>query len=87
MLIFFSAFPNQTPLSICLIFFLFFVLWFSGLTHQRNVASELNEMSVYSSSLQASTEEDTYSPVNDKEKEDPQNGTYIGLADKNDPQI
>uniref|UniRef100_H3CQ15 Scavenger receptor class B, member 2a n=1 Tax=Tetraodon nigroviridis TaxID=99883 RepID=H3CQ15_TETNG len=34
----------------------------------------------------ASTEEDTYSPVNDKEKEDPQNGTYIGLADKNDPQ-
>lgn len=36
---------------------------------------------------QASTEEDTsYSPVNDKEKEDPQNGTYIGLADKNNPQ-
>ncbi|CAF97173.1 unnamed protein product [Tetraodon nigroviridis] len=35
---------------------------------------------------EASTEEDTYSPVNDKEKEDPQNGTYIGLADKNDPQ-
>lgn len=37
-------------------------------------------------SCQASTEEDTYSPVNDKEKEDPQNGTYIDLADKNDPQ-
>lgn len=36
---------------------------------------------------QSSTEEDTsYSPVNDKEKEDPQNGTYIGLTAKADPQ-
>ncbi|XP_076614754.1 lysosome membrane protein 2-like isoform X1 [Chaetodon auriga] len=35
----------------------------------------------------ASTEEDTsYSPVSDKEKEDPQNGTYIGLTPKADPQ-
>ncbi|XP_044030621.1 lysosome membrane protein 2 isoform X2 [Siniperca chuatsi] len=34
-----------------------------------------------------STEEDTsYSPVSDKEKEDPQNGTYIGLTPKVDPQ-
>ncbi|XP_041815771.1 lysosome membrane protein 2-like isoform X2 [Chelmon rostratus] len=34
-----------------------------------------------------STEEDTsYSPVSDKEKEDPQNGTYIGLTPKADPQ-
>ncbi|XP_034751594.1 lysosome membrane protein 2 isoform X2 [Etheostoma cragini] len=33
-----------------------------------------------------STEEDTsYSPVSDKEKEDPQNGTYIGLSAKCDP--
>ncbi|XP_028457860.1 lysosome membrane protein 2 isoform X2 [Perca flavescens] len=33
-----------------------------------------------------STEEDTsYSPVSDKEKEDPQNGTYIGLTRKDDP--
>lgn len=32
-------------------------------------------------------EDDTsYSPVNDKEKEDPQNGTYIGLTPKSDPQ-
>lgn len=37
--------------------------------------------------LQTSTEEDTsYSPVSDKEKEDPQNGTYIGLTPKADPQ-
>lgn len=28
----------------------------------------------------------SYSPVNDKEKEDPQNGTYIGLTAKSDPQ-
>lgn len=35
----------------------------------------------------ASTEEDTsYSPVSDKEKDDPQNGTYIGLTPKADPQ-
>ncbi|XP_040915430.1 lysosome membrane protein 2-like isoform X2 [Toxotes jaculatrix] len=34
-----------------------------------------------------SAEEDTsYSPVNDKEKDDPQNGTYIGLTPKGDPQ-
>ncbi|XP_029300539.1 lysosome membrane protein 2-like isoform X2 [Cottoperca gobio] len=34
-----------------------------------------------------STEEDTsYSPVSDKEKEDSQNGTYIGLTEKNEPQ-
>lgn len=34
-----------------------------------------------------STEDDTsYSPVNDKEKEDPQNGTYIGLTPKVDAQ-
>ncbi|XP_040012988.1 lysosome membrane protein 2-like isoform X2 [Xiphias gladius] len=34
-----------------------------------------------------SAEEDTsYSPVNDKEKDDPQNGTYIGLTPKADPQ-
>ncbi|XP_070706478.1 lysosome membrane protein 2-like isoform X2 [Pempheris klunzingeri] len=34
-----------------------------------------------------STEDDTsYSPVSDKEKEDPQNGTYIGLTPKADPQ-
>ncbi|XP_039635772.1 lysosome membrane protein 2-like isoform X3 [Perca fluviatilis] len=33
-----------------------------------------------------STEEDTsYSRVSDKEKEDPQNGTYIGLSPKDDP--
>lgn len=37
--------------------------------------------------LQTSNEEDTsYSPVTDKEKEDPQNGTYIGLTPKGDPQ-
>lgn len=36
---------------------------------------------------QKSNEEDaSYSPVNDKEKEDPQNGTYIGLTAKSDPQ-
>ncbi|XP_044030623.1 lysosome membrane protein 2 isoform X4 [Siniperca chuatsi] len=36
---------------------------------------------------ETSTEEDTsYSPVSDKEKEDPQNGTYIGLTPKVDPQ-
>ncbi|XP_054468451.1 lysosome membrane protein 2-like isoform X2 [Anoplopoma fimbria] len=34
-----------------------------------------------------SNEEDaSYSPVSDKEKEDPQNGTYIGLTPKEDPQ-
>ncbi|KAM4527350.1 lysosome membrane protein 2-like isoform 2-T2 [Odontesthes bonariensis] len=34
-----------------------------------------------------STEDDTsYSPVSDKEKDDPQNGTYIGLTPKIDPQ-
>ncbi|KAF3849169.1 hypothetical protein F7725_015666 [Dissostichus mawsoni] len=34
-----------------------------------------------------SNEEDTsYSPVSDKEKEDPQNGTYIGLTAKSEPQ-
>ncbi|XP_068562869.1 lysosome membrane protein 2-like isoform X2 [Cebidichthys violaceus] len=34
-----------------------------------------------------STEEDTsYAPVSDKEKEDPQNGTYISLTPKGDPQ-
>lgn len=37
--------------------------------------------------LQATAEEDTsYSPVNDKEKDDPQNGTYIGLTPKADAQ-
>lgn len=36
---------------------------------------------------QTTAEEDTsYSPVNDKEKDDPQNGTYIGLTPKADPQ-
>ncbi|XP_074546783.1 lysosome membrane protein 2-like isoform X1 [Halichoeres trimaculatus] len=35
----------------------------------------------------ASTEDDTsYSPVSDKEKDDSQNGTYIGLSPKADPQ-
>ncbi|KAM3599276.1 uncharacterized protein V6R79_002953 [Siganus canaliculatus] len=35
----------------------------------------------------SSPEEDTsYSPVNDKEKDDPQNGTYIGLTPKGEPQ-
>lgn len=35
----------------------------------------------------ASTEDDTsYSPVSDKEKDDPQNGTYIGLSPKAEPQ-
>lgn len=35
----------------------------------------------------ASAEEDTsYSPVSDKEKDDPQNGTYIGMTPKADPQ-
>lgn len=34
-----------------------------------------------------SNDEDTsYSPVSDKEKDDPQNGTYIGLTPKGDPQ-
>lgn len=34
-----------------------------------------------------STEDDTsYAPVSDKEKDDPQNGTYIGLTAKADPQ-
>ncbi|KAM9338044.1 lysosome membrane protein 2-like isoform 2-T2 [Symphorus nematophorus] len=34
-----------------------------------------------------SNEDDTsYSPVNDKEKDDPQNGTYIGLTPKAEPQ-
>ncbi|XP_068608935.1 LOW QUALITY PROTEIN: lysosome membrane protein 2-like [Brachionichthys hirsutus] len=34
-----------------------------------------------------STEEDTsYCPVSDKERNDPQNGTYIGLTDKSAPQ-
>lgn len=33
------------------------------------------------------TEDDTsYSPVSDKEKDDPQNGTFIGLTPKSDPQ-
>ncbi|XP_058473055.1 lysosome membrane protein 2-like isoform X1 [Solea solea] len=42
---------------------------------------------VFSKSHHAtSAEEDTsYSPVNDKEKDEPQNGTFIGLADKADP--
>ncbi|XP_034751593.1 lysosome membrane protein 2 isoform X1 [Etheostoma cragini] len=42
---------------------------------------------VFTKALYAtSTEEDTsYSPVSDKEKEDPQNGTYIGLSAKCDP--
>lgn len=35
----------------------------------------------------ASAEEETsYSPVSDKEKDDPQNGTYIGMTPKADPQ-
>lgn len=39
------------------------------------------------SPFQASTEDDTsYSPVSDKEKDDPQNGTYIGLSTKSEPQ-
>lgn len=42
--------------------------------------------SCFPTPTQASTEEDTYSPVNDKEKEDPQKGTYIDLPDKNAPQ-
>ncbi|XP_068190453.1 lysosome membrane protein 2-like isoform X2 [Antennarius striatus] len=34
-----------------------------------------------------STEDDTsYCPVSDKEKNDPQNGTFIGLTEKSDPQ-
>ncbi|XP_059213730.1 lysosome membrane protein 2-like isoform X2 [Centropristis striata] len=37
---------------------------------------------------ETSTEDDTsYSPVSDKEKEDPQNGTYIDLTPKGDPQV
>ncbi|TKS84331.1 Lysosome membrane protein 2 85 kDa lysosomal membrane sialoglycoprotein [Collichthys lucidus] len=36
---------------------------------------------------QTSTEEETsYTPASDKEKEDPQNGTYIALTAKEDPQ-
>lgn len=37
--------------------------------------------------LQTSAEDDTsYSPVSEKEKDDPQNGTFIGLTPKGDPQ-
>ncbi|KAM9735633.1 lysosome membrane protein 2-like isoform 1-T1 [Menidia menidia] len=43
---------------------------------------------VFSKAVYAtSAEEDgSYAPVSDKEKDDPQNGTYIGLTPKNDPQ-
>eukprot|EP00066_Takifugu_rubripes_P002988 XP_003965271.1 PREDICTED: lysosome membrane protein 2 isoform X1 [Takifugu rubripes] len=57
------------------------------LIRARQQKNEVKRIVFTKALYSASTEEDTsYSPVNDKEKEDPQNGTYIGLADKNNPQ-
>ncbi|XP_044030620.1 lysosome membrane protein 2 isoform X1 [Siniperca chuatsi] len=57
------------------------------LVQARKQKNEVKHI-VFTKALYAtSTEEDTsYSPVSDKEKEDPQNGTYIGLTPKVDPQ-
>ncbi|XP_047425758.1 lysosome membrane protein 2-like isoform X1 [Mugil cephalus] len=56
------------------------------LVRARKQKNEVKRI-VFSKALYATAEEDTsYSPVNDKEKDDPQNGTYIGLTPKGDPQ-
>lgn len=51
---------------------------------QKNEAKHI----VFTKALYATTSEDetSYTPVSEKEKEDPQNGTYIGLTPKADPQ-
>ncbi|XP_004549762.1 lysosome membrane protein 2 isoform X1 [Maylandia zebra] len=57
-----------------------FVILLCRARKQKNEVKRI----VFTKPLYASSAEDdtAYSPVNDKEKEDPQNGTYIGLTPK-----
>ncbi|XP_018517966.1 lysosome membrane protein 2 isoform X1 [Lates calcarifer] len=66
------------------IMLIIFIILLVRVRRQRNEVKRI----VFTKPLCATTaEEDTsYSPVNDKEKDDPQNGTYIGLTPKADPQ-
>ena len=58
----------------------------TGIGLQSRIRSLLTHF-ILNLPLQTSNEEDTsYSAVSDKEKEDPQNGTYIGLTAKSEPQ-
>ncbi|XP_075944137.1 lysosome membrane protein 2-like isoform X1 [Anarhichas minor] len=59
------------------------ILLFRARTQKNEVKRTVFTKPLYATS----NEEDTsYSPVSDKEKEDPQNGTYISLTPKGDPQ-
>ncbi|XP_023264420.1 lysosome membrane protein 2-like isoform X1 [Seriola lalandi dorsalis] len=63
--------------------FVFIIL----LLRARRQKNEVKRIVFTKPTYATSAEDDTsYSPVNDKEKDDPQNGTYIGLTPKPDPQ-
>ncbi|KAI3362214.1 hypothetical protein L3Q82_012544 [Scortum barcoo] len=78
---------SNFPLVIVGLGAILLVVFIILLLQARKQKNEVKRI-VFTKALYAtSTEDDTsYSPVSDKEKEDPQNGTYIGLTPKGDPQ-
>ncbi|XP_044189029.1 lysosome membrane protein 2-like isoform X2 [Thunnus albacares] len=66
------------------IMLLIFIILLIRARKQKNEVKRI----VFTKPVYATTAEDdtSYSPVSDKEKDDPQNGTYIGLTPKSDPQ-
>ncbi|KAK2819289.1 hypothetical protein Q5P01_024850 [Channa striata] len=66
------------------ILLIIFIILMARAHNQKN---EVKRIVFTKPSYTTSTEDDTsYSPVSDKEKDDPQNGTFIGLTPKADPQ-
>nr|XP_019937947.1 PREDICTED: lysosome membrane protein 2-like isoform X1 [Paralichthys olivaceus] len=78
---------SNFPLMIVGLGVLMFLILIVLLVLARRQKNEVKRIVFTKAQYATSADEDTsYSPVNDKEKDDPNNGTYIGLTPKADPQ-
>ncbi|XP_053266680.1 lysosome membrane protein 2 isoform X1 [Pleuronectes platessa] len=78
---------SNFPLIIVGLGVIMFLVLVVLLVIDRRQKNEVKRIVFTKAQYATSAEEDTsYSPVNDKEKDDPQNGTFIGLTAKADPQ-
>ncbi|XP_035463215.2 lysosome membrane protein 2 isoform X1 [Scophthalmus maximus] len=78
---------SNFPLIIVGLGVIMLIVFIILLVRARKQTNEVKRIVFTKPHYTATAEEDTsYSPVNDKEKDDPQNGTYIGLTPKADAQ-
>ncbi|KAG7241139.1 hypothetical protein INR49_025882 [Caranx melampygus] len=78
---------SNFPLMIVGLGVLMLIVFIILLVRDRRQKNEVKRIVFTKPAYVTSAEDDTsYTPVSDKEKDDPQNGTYIGLTPKADPQ-